>query len=272
MANAFFENTTRRLPSLDHLLRVARIETPAADYVQKTTLSATIFTGIVAFFVFIMGYVFNYPLGITPIIALLFFGFMIYYNLNKPHFNIIKAEKYVEREIVSAIRFLILELKSERSLYGALQNVAKNFSLVGIYFDEIIDAVKFGMTLEQALTEAVEDCPSSHLRNLYWQLLNSLQTGADITDSLSVELDNIVEAQKIRVEEYGRELNALSLFYMMISIIIPTVGFTIISAVLTFIGFPITMGLLIGIWVMLTFIQYFFVIIASNRRPAVEAY
>jgi flagellar protein FlaJ len=144
--------------------------------------------------------------------------------------------------------------------------------MVGIYLDEIVDKVKMGKTLEQAILEAVETCPSAHLRALYWQLLNSLQTGADITSALRVQLDDIVENQKILIEEYGRELNALSLFYMMLSIIIPTVGFTIVTAVLTFIGAPITLWMLIGIWAFLTVIQYFFLMITARRRPSVEAH
>lgn len=208
----------------------------------------------------------------VPLGFIISFFFMFYVLMNKPQYSLFKTEKYIEGEIVSMIRFLVLEIKTERSIYRALINTSENFVITGIYFDEIIDRVKLGKTLEQAINEAVELCPSSHLRNVYWQLLNSLQTGSDITISLSVLLDDIVEEQKIRIEEYGRELNALSLFYMMVAIIVPTVGFTIVSAILTFVGFPIPLGLLITLWVVLTLVQYFFLMMSSSRRPAVEAY
>ena len=210
--------------------------------------------------------------AIAALFFITFFVFTSYYFVNRPLFNTIKAQQHIESEIVSAVRFLKIELKSERSLYGALINTSENFPIIGIYLDEIIDAVKMGKTLEQALNEAVENCPSSYLRNLYWQLLNSLQTGADITESLQVQLEDIIEGQKIKIEEYGRELNALSLFYMMVSIIIPTVGFTIVTAALTFIGYDITLGTLITMWVVLSAVQYFFMMLAEHRRPAVEAY
>jgi len=197
---------------------------------------------------------------------------MFYYFINKPLFDILNAEKQIESEIVSAIRFLILELKSERSVYNALMNTSKNFVLIGIYFDEIINEIKLGNTMEKALNNAVELCPSSHLRSVYWQLLNSLQTGTDITVSLDVLLEDIVEEQKIKIEEYGRELNALSLFYMMISIILPTIGFTIVLAVLTFLGIIIGLPLLIFVWLMLAVVQYLFLRFTSKRRPSVEAH
>jgi len=210
---------------------------------------------------------------LIPVAAFLLSSTIVFsFFLHQPRLNAVKAGREVETEIVSAVRFLILELKSERSLYHALVSTSENFTLIGIYLDEIVAKVKMGKTLEEALQEAVEMTPSEHLRNVYWQLLNSLQTGADITSSLRVLLQDVVEEQKIRIQEYGRELNAISLFYMMTAIIIPTVGFTIITALLTFAGISFGLGVLIVVWLLLAAIQYGFLMISSNRRPAVEAY
>jgi hypothetical protein len=85
-------------------------------------------------------------------------------------------------------------------------------------------------------------------------------------------LDDIVEEQKIKIEEYGRELNALSLFYMMVAIIIPTIGFTILLAVLTFVGLIISLPILLTTWMLLTLVQFFFLRFTANRRPSVEAH
>ncbi|MFP4524628.1 MAG: type II secretion system F family protein [Candidatus Woesearchaeota archaeon] len=210
---------------------------------------------------------------LIPVAAFLLSSIIVFtFFIHHPRLNAVRAGREVETEIVSAVRFLILELKSERSLYHALASTSKNFALIGIYLDEIIAKVEMGKTLEEALHEAVEMTPSDHLRNVYWQLLNSLQTGADITSSLRVLLDDVVEEQKIRIQEYGRELNAISLFYMMTAIIIPTVGFTIITALLTFAGISFGLGVLITVWLLLAAIQYGFLMLSSNRRPAVEAY
>ncbi|MBN1274761.1 type II secretion system F family protein [Candidatus Woesearchaeota archaeon] len=267
-----FHKLATYFPLLGQHLRVARIDKSSERFLKEAVFSSLVFS-LAFFFVFL---IISLMLSFSPAIAFVAFFIILFFTfyafINRPQYNALKAEQVVESEIVSAVRFLILELRSERSLYGAITNVSRNFSLIGIYFDEIIDKVKMGKTLEQALNEAVELCPSPHLRNVYWQLLNSLQTGADITSALQVLLDDIIESQKIHIQEYGRELNALSLFYMMVSIIIPTVGFTIITAVLTFIGFPIGIGLLIGVWVLLSIVQYFFLMIAAHRRPTVEAY
>ena len=268
----FFEQLASWLPRLPHDLRMARIEQMPASYLKNSLFISLLMSFSLGILILILAIALDFTV-IIPL-AVFLFSFIItsYIALAKPAYLARETEHAVESEIVSAVRFLILELKTEQSLYSAIVNTSKNFSLIGIYFDEIIDKVKMGKTLEESITEAAELCPSTHLRNIYWQLLNSLQTGADITEALHVQLGDIIESQNIKVQEYGRELNALSLFYMMVSIIIPTVGFTIITAVLTFVGFSITLGVLIGAWALLTIIQYFFLMLTAKRRPAVEAY
>ncbi len=267
-----FDNLAKYFPLLEPSLKAARMSHTPGNYLKRCLISSLSISLALFLFLGILSLTFGLKLWFALSFFIVFLVFFFFYFFNIPKFNVLRSEKVIESEIVSAIRFLIMELKSERSLYSAMDNTSKNFALTGIYFDEIINGVRLGKTLEKSINEAVEICPSPHLRQVYWQLLNSLQTGADITDSLENLLDDIVEKQKIKVEEYGRELNALSLFYMMISIIIPTIGFTIVTAVLTFIGIKISLALLLSAWVTLSLIQYFFLIMSSYRRPAVEAY
>lgn len=267
-----FDNLAKNFPMLEPSLKSARMSYTPGNYLKRCLISALALSVGIGLILGTLSVAFELGLWFATIFFFVFFVFFFYYFFNIPQFYVLKAEKVIESEIVSAIRFLVMEIKSERSLYSAMENTSKNFSLTGIYFDEIINGVKLGKTLERAINEAVEVCPSPHLRQVYWQLLNSIQTGADITDSLENLLEDIVEKQKIRVEEYGRELNALALFYMMISIIIPTIGLTIVTAVLTFIGVVISLPLLISIWLAISIVQYLFLIMSSYRRPAVEAY
>ncbi len=272
ISSLFFENLAEKFPGLKVNLRLARYKDSAAEYVKKALFSSLFIGGF--FLLFFLGFLsaFNSPIWISFVLFFFAGVFTFFFFINKPAHDVLKAKKATESEIVSAIRFLILELRSERSLYNAISATSKNFTLIGIYFDEIVNDVKLGRTMEAALNNAVELCPSVHLRSVYWQLLNSLQTGADISESLEVLLGDIVDEQKIKVEEYGRELNALSLFYMMVAIIIPTIGLTILFAVLTFLGFTISIWVLLILWVFLSFIQYMFLKFSSSRRPSVEAH
>jgi flagellar protein FlaJ len=176
----------------------------------------------------------------------------------------------VNKEIVFAGRFLIIEISSGVPLYTAFTNMARNYKHVGIYFSEIVEKVDFGTSLEDAINEVIITSPSPELRKMLWQVLNSLKTGADVSNSLTIVLDQIVREQKIYVNEYGRKLNPLAMFYMMIAIIIPSLGIVMLIVLATFMGFKLTMGVLLGILLFLAFVQFMFLAMIKSSRPAVD--
>jgi Flp pilus assembly protein TadB len=178
--------------------------------------------------------------------------------------------KNIDAEIISAIRFLILDLKANASIFSALQNLAANFEEIGNYLREIITKVKLGSPLDKALDEAVETVPSEWFRVFLWQLINHVQTGVDITKSLDTIVHEIVEEQKINFRKYGKKLNVISLFYMIIAIILPTIGFTLITAALIFLGIEINLPLILGFWLVFSVMQLMFLSLSGGNRPVVE--
>ena len=198
------------------------------------------------------------------------FFIMFFYMLKVPDVKILRKGREISREIVFAGRFMIIELESGVSLYDAMVNVSKNYEVIGEYFKEIIDKVSMGTTMEDAINETIKTTPSSDLTKVLWQILNSLRTGADISSSLSNILDQIVREQIIDVKEYGRKLNPLAMFYMMVAIIVPSLGITMLIVLTTFISVKLDLAALLAIALSLGFIQYMFFSIIKSSRPAVE--
>ena len=127
-----------------------------------------------------------------------------------------------------------------------------------------------GTSLEEALNETIKTNPSYQLRKVLWQIVNSLKTGSDIVISLKAVIDSIVREQVIAVEEYGKKLNPLAMFYMVIGIIIPTLGVTMLVVLSTFISIKIDLTILIIISLGIAFLQLMFLSIIKSSRPAVE--
>jgi flagellar protein FlaJ len=203
-------------------------------------------------------------------------GFFISFKffLKYPEVKGIRSKKNIDAEIISAIRFLVLDLKANAPIYDAVQNLSKNFGEIGKYLNDIIIKVQLGSSLEAALSEEVEIVPSEEFRVLLWQLISHLQTGADISKSLETIVMEISEKQRILFKKYGKKLNVLSLFYMIIAIILPTIGFTMISAALIFIGVPIDedfIYIILGFWVLFSVLQLMFLAMSSGNRPVVES-
>ena len=192
------------------------------------------------------------------------------YFMKIPDVIMRRKEHEIAREIIFAGRFLIVELESGVPIYNAMINVAENFDVIGKYFKEIIDKINMGTTMEEAITEVIETTPSNNFRKLLWQLLNSLKTGADVSTSLNSVVEQITHEQMIEVKEYGRKLNPLAMFYMMMAVIIPTLGVTLLIVISTFLGINISLSSLLSLLLFLGFVQFMFLAIIKSSRPAVE--
>lgn len=190
--------------------------------------------------------------------------------LKFPDAIISKREKDISRELVFAGRYLIIELESGIPLYNALVNLSKNYEVLGKYFKEIVDKVNLGTSMEDALNESIELVPSNNFRRMLWQILNSLRTGSDVSQSLNAVIEQIVKEQNIEVNKYGRKLNPLAMFYMIISVIMPSLGITMLIILSSFIEFELNLTILIVLAFLLGFMQFMFLSIIKFSRPAID--
>ncbi len=259
-------------PGLKIKLLQAGIKKRPYDFV-KQNLTLSTYTSI-AFFLILLSVTKSFEIKTSvlmyiPIVILLFL-LSFYYFMKMPDALMKRQEHEIGKEIVFAGRFLIIELESGVPMYNALINVAKNFTVIGKYFKELINKINMGTTMEEAITEVIETTPSNNFRKLLWQILNSLKTGADISTSLNSVVDQITREQMIEIKEYGRKLNPLAMFYMMIAVIVPTLGTALLLVLATFLGLNLSLTALISLVFFLGFIQFMFLAIIKSSRPAVE--
>ena len=105
-----------------------------------------------------------YTLLVFPFLYVIMFMYMS----RMPDVKILKREKAINKEIVFAGRFLIIEISSGVSLYKSMANIAEHYEHVGLYFREILQKVEMGTSLADALNEEVELIPSNNLKRLMW--------------------------------------------------------------------------------------------------------
>ncbi len=258
-----YEKIAQRFPGLELKLKKAGLDQTPVQYVKRTVFLSFIIgfcLCIIVFFYFQKLWLFLlFPIG---------FGMSFMYFMRYVDLKIQKLRKKINQEIVYAGRFLIIELESGVPMYHAFKNLAKNYDTVGKYFEEVVRDVNFGTSLEDALDKAISRTPSPQLRKILWQVLNSLKTGADVKASLNAVLEQIVRQQQIDVKEYGRKLNPLAMFYMMIAIIVPSLGTTMMVVMATFVGFSLPLTILLIIVGVVGFIQLmFFAFVKSSRPP-----
>ncbi|MBW2982868.1 type II secretion system F family protein [Candidatus Woesearchaeota archaeon] len=263
--NVIYRKIARRIPGLGLKLRQARLAETPEEYVKRIFFTALYLTlGIL-----IIAYLFvlsPYVLVGFPILFPMLFAYMAGYVDVKVQ----KLNNAINQEIIFAGRFLLIELESGVPLYDTFKNLAKNYESIGKYFSEIVEKVDLGTEMEDAINEAIMLTPSPNFRKLLWQVLNSLKTGSDVTDSLNVVIDQIVREQQISVKEYGRKLNPIAMFYMMAAIIVPSLGTTMLIVMATFIGFQLSLPVLLVISGLIGFMQFMFLSIIKTMRPPME--
>ena len=259
-------------PGLKIKLLQAGINKKPYDFI-KQNLTLSLYTSL-AFFLILLSVTKSFEIKISiwsyiPL-ALLLFLLSFYYFMKIPDAMMKREEHEIGKEIIFAGRFLIIELESGVPMYNAMINIAKNFKVIGKYFKQLMDKINMGTTMEDAISEVIETTPSNNFRKLLWQILNSLKTGADISTSLNSVVEQITREQMIEIKEYGRKLNPLAMFYMMLAVIVPTLGTALLIILATFLGLNVSLAALMSLVFFLGFIQFMFLAVIKSSRPAVE--
>lgn len=261
----FYQQLGTKIPGLKSKLRQARITDDLEAYLKKTVMSSFFLSFGLAVVIFLF---FPSPLALLAIPVL--FPILFFYFLRYVDVRIEKIKREVDQEIIFAGRFIIIGLESGVPIFKIFEDIEKNYVALGYYFGEITNRVYLGTSMEDAINDTLLDCPSANLRRILWQLLNSLKTGTEVAPALNSVIDQIVKEQDIAIKEYGKKLSPMAMFYMMVSLILPSLGITMLVVLATFIGLNITLPFFIVIALFLGFIQLMFLFMIRSSRPAIS--
>jgi flagellar protein FlaJ len=267
--SSLFLRIAKSIPSLEFKLKQAAMKDTPVSFVQKTFFTSFYMTtGLVLFLAAIFAKVRFLVVILSILFPILFIGVFSYF-IKLPDVKIIKKRKAIDREVVYAGRFLIVEMESGMLLYDAMANVSKSYKIIGEAFRGILNSIDMGTNIEDALNETIENTPSQDFRRVLWQILNSLKTGSDISESLKAVIEQITREQIIEIQTYAKKLNPLAMFYMIIAVILPSLGITMLIVLSSFMSIELALPSLIAIAVLLGVLQIMFFVVIKSSRPAV---
>lgn len=260
------EYIVHRFPNLKMHLEQAHIKKKPEEYIKNVLILTAITTAalMISLTLFLLKSEKSLFLlvFIIPVPFVLFYFFM--------HSPKIKAKKRIidiDSEVVYAGRYLLVELSAGVPLFDALVNASQAYKKIGKHIQDIIRRVEVGKPLDTAINEVIEITPSANFRKMMWQVMNSLRTGSDVSTALESIVEQISREQLIEFKTYERKLNPLVMFYLMMAVILPSLGITMASLLSTFLGIQLSFGALMGIAVFLTFIQFMFLNMIRSSRP-----
>jgi flagellar protein FlaJ len=177
----------------------------------------------------------------------------------------------LDRYLLFALRHMQVQIKSGIPLFDTLVSVSNgDYGLITEEFKKCVKKISTGMSETNALEELIFKNPSIYFRRVIWQITNAIRTGADLGGTLDAIVDNLGDEQKVAIRRYGSQLNPLSMMYMMLAVILPSLGITFLVLLSTFSGFTVSEIIFWFILTILIVFQFSFVGLVKSRRPTIE--
>ncbi len=265
-----FDKLATRHPELKRKLRMAKIAKEPAEYVKRAFVGASYLAGLLTLSYWMFASGMDLPVWPVPFVGLIIFWLMYTMMLHVVDVKIRRMAKDIDREVLFAGRFLLVKLQSGRPLILALQEASKSYGVASRYFQEIVHDIDIGTPLEEALLKASRYSPSEKFRKIIFQISNALRIGVDVTHFLEAILDEISHEQLLEIQKYGKKLNSLTMFYMLFSIVVPSLGISLFITLISMISASINLTSFLVINFFIAVMEFFSITIFRSIRPTVN--
>lgn len=263
--------TERNIPSLKLNIEKAEIGASAEDYVAMCLMSSLIFFifSYILLGVFLFIFVGKFLL-LSLIIAFPLTLFVFLQQILYPKLVAGRKIKDVERNLLPALQDMLVQLNSGVSLFRIMVNISnEKYGAISKEFQKAVKKINVGIPQIEVLDEMASKNPSLYFRRAIWQLVNGMKTGADPSLVVKNIIATLSEEQLIQVQKYGGQLNPLAMFYMLATVIMPSLGITFLIIIFSFV--PIS-GFLLklifwGLYMFVVFFQIMFLGIIKTKRP-----
>ncbi|MBW2970778.1 type II secretion system F family protein [Candidatus Woesearchaeota archaeon] len=260
----------RPSPRLKKSIRTAHMNVDPRHFIKRNMVLALQFS---LGFCVMMGFIFaryNVNLVILPGVFLLFFVGFYSFFMATPQVYIKRREREIEKDILFATRYLLIKIESGTPLFNAMIDASHSYGVAGKYFKEIVDDINLGKPIEKAIEDALRYNASHDFQLVLRQILNSLRTGVDVTDSLQKLLDEITRNHQIEIKAYSKKLNSIILFYLIIACVMPSLGIAMVTVFASLVNIQIDMPVLMSVLFFVTLVQATFISVIRSIRPAVD--
>ena len=204
-------------------------------------------------------------------LALLISGFIFMNQVNYPRIFSLNKSRNIEKNLIPVMQDVLVQLNSGVPLFQIILNIANSdYGEVSEEFKKIVKEINSGTPQIEAIEHSGKINNSLYFRRVLWQMSNAMRSGGDISIVIKEGVKNLIAEQSIQVQSYGSKLNPLIMFYMLIAVILPSLGITfliIISSMLNVSGDMLKI-LFIAIFVTVAFIQIMFLGLIKSRRPS----
>lgn len=199
---------------------------------------------------------------------LLFFFVFIFY----PRILVGKAVEAIDKDLVYAVRDMMVQITSGVSLYDSMVNISESsYGDVSKEFKIAVQEISAGKSQEEALERMALRTESRHLKKMLWQIINTLKAGASLQGALQSIVHNMEQYQSSEIKTYIQEMNLWILIYVVVAVVIPTLGTTLLIILSSFAGIRISEMHYVELLILCFVLQFVLIEFVRIKRPVIHA-
>ncbi len=262
-------------PFLKVSLKKARLKIKPINYLNAIAFNSILYFIIFSLLFSVLFYSQSNQLIQSIILGLSigFLFFVLFFVILYMYPNILanKIGDIIDSELLYALNDMLVQVKAKVELYQALVNVVEgDYDYVSDELQMVVDDVESGKSMHSALKKLALGTKSNFMKRMAWQLMNSIKSGSD---SIRV-IESLISELKIHyhtiIGNYIKELNVLTLIYLTLAVVAPTIGITILIILSSFGGLSINKNSITIIVSLLLLIQPVLIGFINSRRPSVN--
>lgn len=181
----------------------------------------------------------------------------------------IRRARDIDYNLIHAVRQIVIELRSGVTLFSAIASATIEYGEVSKEFKKIVNKIESGSSELDVFSEASSTNPSLGMRRIFWQVSNALKVGSDVSIALETQLEDLTRERIEQIKRYGQELSPWVMMYMLVAVIFPSLGVTMLIVLTTFLNTALPPVIFPVILAILTGFQLFFMNLVGSRRPMI---
>lgn len=259
------------LPNLKLELIQAQVDMTPRRYASVAFVSATVNFIFIALIVILAGFATRRELVLLGIFAGLVVLFASFFTiLFYPGVIARRRTRDLEANLIPAMRQLLINIKSGVPLFQAMTSVSTGYGPVSREFAKMVEQMNAGVAQTDALNEASKRNPSFRFRRVLWQISNALKVGSDVGNAIEEMINELTKERVAEIQRYGQELNPWVMIYMVMAVVLPSLGITMMIIIMSFMNVLIPITVFPAVFIFLAVFQLFFISFVKSRRPQVD--
>jgi len=264
----FGDMILKSFPSLKLDLYQAGIDLRPREYSSLVFLTWLFYFLILTLLTFLVGMVVGIIDFFLPfVVGIGFSVFVFFYLIRYPKLIAMRRMRVLEADLLNSLQHMLVEIKSGVPFFNSMISISEGYGEVSEEFKRVVKEVNAGKSEIGALEEASKRNPSLYFRRTIWQLTNAIKAGSDVASALEAIVHGLTQEQMLAIKKYGQELSPYTLIYMLIAIIVPTLGITFLIVLSSFSGIVIPKIIFPIIIMALAIFQYFYMGVIKTKRP-----